>query len=174
MAISIRPATPYNVPVLGVIERAAGLLFADIGMPEIAADDPLPEGVFMEGVNDGRLWVAVGQGDDALPVAYLLAVILDESLHIEQLTVHPHYARQRIGSRLIDVCGDRATAWGYRSLTLTTFRDVPWNAPYYRRIGFMEVPDAQIPPALREIIRQEHDAGLDRWPRVVMRRALVR
>ena len=174
MAVSIRSAIPHDVPVLGGIEREAGLLFADIGMPEIAADDPLSEDVLMEGVNDGLLWVAVDQGDNALPVAYLLAVMLDESLHIEQLTVHPGYARQRIGSRLIDVCGDRAIACGYRSLTLTTFRDVPWNAPYYRRIGFMEVPGSQIPPALREIIRQEHDAGLDRWPRVVMYRELVR
>lgn len=154
---------------LAPIERAAGLLFLQVGMPEIARDEPLPEDVLFRGVDTRMLWVAVDEVEGALPVAYLLAERLDESFHIEQLTVHPRYARQRIGSRLVDACSDWAATSAYQSLTLTTFRDVPWNAPYYQRIGFVEVPDSRLSPALRKIVQREHDLGLDRWPRVVMR-----
>lgn len=174
MAVLIRAGRPEDVPLLAPIEQAAGLLFLEVGMPEIAGDDPLPEEMLLQGVDAGLLWVAVDEGESVVPVGYLLGKNLDESRHIEQLTVHPGYARQRIGSRLIDACGEGAMASGFRSLTLTTFRDVPWNAPYYRRIGFVEVPDTEMSPALREIVQHEHDAGLDRWPRAVMRRTLTR
>lgn len=172
MAISIRPGTPDDVLHLAPIEQAAGLLFLQVGMLEIAGDEPLPEDVLLQGVDSGTLWVAVDEVESMSPVAYLLAERLDESLHIEQLTVHLRYARQRIGSRLVDACSDWAAASGYRSLTLTTFSDVPWNASYYQRIGFVEVPDSRLTPALREIVQREYDLGLDRWPRVVMRRVL--
>jgi ribosomal protein S18 acetylase RimI-like enzyme len=174
MAVLVRARRPDDVLLLAPIEQAAGLLFLEVGMPEIAGDDPLPEDMLLQGVDAELLWVAVDEGESLAPVAYLLAKNLDESHHIEQLTVHPRYARQRIGSRLIDACGEGAIACGSGSLTLTTFRDVPWNAPYYRRIAFVEMPDSQMSPALREIVQQEHDAGLDRWPRVVMGRMLTR
>jgi hypothetical protein len=57
-------------------------------------------------------------------------------------------------------------------LTLTTFADVPWNAPYYARLGFEITPPNKITPGLREIRQYEAAAGLDAWPRVVMSRTL--
>jgi GNAT superfamily N-acetyltransferase len=173
MAISIRAAAESDTPCLADIERAAGLLFLDVGMPEIAHDDPPPDEVLREGVAAGCLWVAFEDAEPQRPVAYLLAMRLAGSVHIEQLTVHPDFARQRIGARLIDACAAWANTQGYQSLTLTTFRDVPWNAPYYRRLGFAEVTDLALPDDVREIVRGENDAGLDRWPRVVMRRELA-
>ncbi|CAN5517152.1 GNAT family N-acetyltransferase [soil metagenome] len=57
---------------------------------------------------------------------------------------------------------------GLDGLTLTTFRDVPWNAPYYRRLGFTDLPDTEWGPHLRAKVAREAAAGLSRWPRVVM------
>ncbi len=92
--------------------------------------------------------------------------------HIEQVTA-ARAARRGIGRALIDHLADRTLAQGGTALTLTTFADVPWNAPYYARIGFRPLTEAELTPALREIRAHEAELGLDRWPRLCMRRALT-
>jgi hypothetical protein len=63
-------------------------------------------------------------------------------------------------------------AEGIAALTLTTFSQVPWNAPYYERCGFRCLDEAELTPGLRAIRRHEAEMGLDRWPRLCMRRDL--
>jgi hypothetical protein len=55
---------------------------------------------------------------------------------------------------------------------LTTFAHVPWNAPYYVRCGFRVLDDAEITQGLQAIREREAAMGVDRWPRVCMRRDL--
>jgi hypothetical protein len=56
-------------------------------------------------------------------------------------------------------------------VTLTTFRDVPWNAPFYRRLGF-EVVD-ELPSGLAAIRAHEAMAGDDDFgPCVAMRKVI--
>jgi ribosomal protein S18 acetylase RimI-like enzyme len=110
--------------------------------------------------------------DDDEPVAYLMAGLVDGCLQIEQVTVHPGSARRGLGRALLDHAANRAAADGLPALTLTTFAQVPWNAPYYARCGFRVLDDAQITPGLRAIREREAAMGLDRWPRVCMRRDL--
>ncbi len=50
-------------------------------------------------------------------------------------------------------------------MTLTTFADVPWNGPYYRRLGWRDLPAAELGPELAAIRRHEASLGLDAWPR---------
>lgn len=169
--VAIRQATEDDIPFLAEIERAAGRLFVTVGMSEIAEDDPIPEEDLLSAMQAGLLFVAAPAGTGGEPVGYLLARPLRESLHIEQVTVHPAFARQGIGARLIAAAGSHAVEQGIPALTLTTFRDVPWNAPYYRRLGFEELPERDLPPDLRAIVQREQDAGLHRWPRVVMQRS---
>jgi len=64
----------------------------------------------------------------------------------------------------------QAAADGLPALTLTTFAQVPWNAPYYARCGFRILGDAEVTAGLRAIRRREAEMGVDRWPRVCMRR----
>lgn len=94
---------------------------------------------------------------------------MDGALHIEQVSVHPGHARRGIGRALIEhlAAGTDAPA-----LTLTTFTEVPWNAPYYARCGFRPLAAGEVTPGLREIRRREAEHGLDRWPRLCMRREL--
>jgi GNAT superfamily N-acetyltransferase len=98
------------------------------------------------------------------PVAYLVAEPVDGALHVEQVSVHPAHARSGIGRALLDEVGAAGP------LTLTTFADVPWNAPYYARLGFRVLPESEWTPGLRAIRAREAAIGLDRWPRVCMRR----
>ncbi len=103
-------------------------------------------------------------------MAYILVDVIDDEAHIEQVSVHPDHARQRLGQRLIDHVEAWARTRRLASLTLTTYRDVPWNAPYYARLGFDELAESAIGPGLQEQRRKEADRGLGRWPRVAMRK----
>lgn len=167
--IRFRLATMDDVPQIAPLEQAASELFRDIDMAVIADDAPIPDDVLKKAVEEQRLWVATEYGTVR---AYLLAEVLPESLHIEQVTVHPDAARRGIGAMLIEsVSSDsRATAPG--KLTLTTFTDVPWNAPYYARLGFAEVTENGWPTGIAEIVERERGQGLWQWPRVVMARDL--
>jgi len=60
------------------------------------------------------------------------------------------------------------------ALTLTTFREVPWNGPYYQRLGFVYLTVEEETPGLRAIRSSERERGLDKWPRACMRLPLRR
>lgn len=164
----IRAPRPDELPGLVELERAAGQAFRDVGMPEIADDDPGSPEWLSAYLAAGHAWVAV----DDVPVAYLVAEPVDGGLHVEQVSVHPRAARRGVGSSLLDHAAAAAARDGLAALTLTTFTEVPWNAPYYERLGFRAVPDAELTPGLRAVVEREAALGLDRWPRVVMRRPL--
>ncbi|MBT2406155.1 MULTISPECIES: GNAT family N-acetyltransferase [unclassified Streptomyces] len=166
----IRAVRLDELPLLQDIERAAGLCFRDIGMPEIADDEPLPLDELARYRQAGLAWVAVDEAD--APVAYLIAEHVDGNLHVEQVSVHPDSARRRIGRLLLDHLAARAVTEAVPALTLTTFADVPWNAPYYARCGFDPLDESTLGPGLRDIREREAAHGLDRWPRVCMRRVL--
>ncbi|MCU1644830.1 MAG: family N-acetyltransferase [Nocardia sp.] len=166
----IRAATIDDLHILQDIEDATGEPFRELGMIEVADDDPPAIEVLEEHRRDGRAWVAVDDTDT--PIAYLISEEVDDTEHIGQVSVHPDAARRRIGAMLIDTAADHARAAGLSALTLTTFTEVPWNAPYYARIGFHEVEENELTPGLRKIRANEAELGLDRWPRIVMRREL--
>lgn len=166
----IRTAYEYDVVLLHDIERAAGAAFRELGMATIADDETPSARVLHNYRRAGRMWVAVNAVGRV--IAYLLADIVDGNAHIEQVSVHPHFSRRGFGRALIET----ATAWAVHqelaALTLTTFTQVPWNAPYYERLGFSVIPPADLGPGLRDIRGREAATGLDVWPRVAMRRPL--
>lgn len=152
------------------IERDAGALFTTVGMPEIAYDDPgsVPE---LEPFRaDAHAWVAVDADDR--PVAYLISAVVDGCAHVEQVSVSPAHAHRGLGAALIDRAAAVASAEGRLALTLTTFRDVPWNAPYYERLGFTVVAPADQGPELAALVAEEAKRIPGDAPRVAMRRAV--
>jgi GNAT superfamily N-acetyltransferase len=166
--VVIRPARPAELPQLIEIEVSAGSWFADIGMPEIAADDPGSIDELRGYQQAGRAFVATDAQNT--PVAYLLIEILVDAVHLEQLSVRADHARRGIGRSLIEYADGLARDRGYSCLTLCTFADVPWNAPYYERCGFRRLSDSELSVDLLRVRAAESSRGLDRWPRVVMRR----
>ncbi len=166
----IRAASALELPSLQDIERAAGEAFRGIGMPEIADDEPFSLDELTAYRQAGRAWVAVGQNGRL--VAYLVADLVDGNLHVEQVSVHPDSAHRGVGRAMLEHAAGRAAAGGRPALTLTTFSEVPWNAPYYERCGFRRLAEAEITPGLRAVRQREAEHGLDRWPRVCMRRDL--
>ncbi|GAB2992940.1 GNAT family N-acetyltransferase [Saccharothrix stipae] len=161
--MELRPARTDELPSLPPIERASGEPFRDFGMPEIADDDPMP----LSTLEHLHVWVAA----DPHPVAWVAVEVVDGAAHVEQLSVHPDHARRGIGAALLDHVERWAATRGLTALTLTTFRDIPWNGPYYRRLGFHEVTD--LSPGLTAIVAAEAARGLAPETRVCLRR-LVR
>jgi GNAT superfamily N-acetyltransferase len=166
----IRPATPEDLVTVREVEIAAGSMFGEIGMTSDALDTPPELAELREYVRDERLWVAVDVED--LPVAHIVMAVIDGNAHLEQVSVSPDHARRGSGRDLIEHAVTWARLRGLSAMTRTTYADVPWNGPYYERLGFRRVDPAEWTPGLRMIRDAEAAAGLDQWPRVVMIRAL--
>jgi GNAT superfamily N-acetyltransferase len=166
----IRAARPDDLPELVDVEIAAGLPFRDLGMDAVADDDPGTVAELATFAGDGRAWVFADAADR--PVAYLLVDVVDGDAHIEQVSVRPEHARRGIGRQLIEIAREWAVAHGLPALSLTTYAEVPWNGPYYARLGFEVVAPAELTDGLRAIRAAEAAKGLDAWPRVVMRQRL--
>ncbi|MDX1648989.1 MAG: GNAT family N-acetyltransferase [Myxococcota bacterium] len=167
----IRPARPDELVRLQAIEEAAGALFATVGMPEVDAAEPVPLGRLEDARQEGRLWVAADAADR--PVGFALVETVDGEPHLKEVDVHPDHGRRGVGRRLVEHVLARARAEGAAGVTLTTYRDVAWNAPFYRRLGFRELPEPALGPGLARIRRLERERGLDAaGPRVAMRRTL--
>ncbi len=166
MLRSIRAARLEDVETMREIERAAGHLFSEIGMDGIAAHVP-PEAVTLgDYIQQQRAWVAAV---DDQPVGYALVDVVDGCGHLEQVSVHPAHGRQGLGRMLIQTVIDWAEARGLPAITLLTFRDVPWNGPYYASLGFGPLADAELTPGLLALRAHESELGLDRESRHAMR-----
>lgn len=165
----IRPARADEATVLRDIEVASGALFAEIGMDDIAASEPMWIEEWERFYATGLAWVAE---EDDVAVGFALAEVLDGALHLEQLSVHPSFGRRGIGAALVEhVCGHARRA-GFDAVTLSTFRDVAFNGPFYAGLGFTALTDDQLTGGLRARAKEEAAHGLDPATRVMMRRAV--
>ncbi|WP_233625466.1 GNAT family N-acetyltransferase [Actinoplanes sp. ATCC 53533] len=170
--IAIRLTCSSDLAAIQRIELAAGELFREIGMADIA-DHPVPTlAVLADFQRAGHSWVAVDGSDR--PVAFVLVRIVDGRAHVEQVSVDPAYARRRIGRDLIDHVESWAAGRGLSALSLTTFRDVEWNGPYYGRLGFAVLAPAGHGPELAALIVEEVAHGLDPARRIAMIRPIHR
>ncbi|HET7357377.1 MAG TPA: GNAT family N-acetyltransferase [Nocardioidaceae bacterium] len=149
--VTIRPAVEADLPLLVRIEVEAGALFRTVGLDEVA-DHPVHEDDYRPALADERAWVAERDGEVA---GYIYAEQVDENAHIEQVSVSPDHAGHGVGARLVRL----VEAWGRNAgrpaTTLTTFKDVPWNAPYYRRLGYREMAADEIGPELAATMAHE-------------------
>ena len=124
-SVRIRRVEKRDFPALQDIEHATAEQFRSIGIAAIADLGPFSDEEMTEFVDAGLAWVAPDEND--VPVGFLVADVVDDCLYVSEVNVHPRSARQGIGRQLIE----HAETGEYTALILTTFRDVPWNAPYY-------------------------------------------
>jgi GNAT superfamily N-acetyltransferase len=135
--------------------------------PESVLNETTSHEELLRAASDGLLWVALA--DDS-PVGFAHVEVIDPTTaHIEEIDVLPAHGRRGIGTRLVKALCSWAASSGFESVTLTTFRDVPWNMPFYERLGFEVISTSALSPALRAIVDDETRRGLDPLQRVVMR-----
>jgi GNAT superfamily N-acetyltransferase len=158
-------ARPQDVGALAGVEAAAATMLKGYAPASILEETTAEEEV-RQAQQEGRLWVALM---DDTPVGFAQVEILAADLpHLEELDVHPRHGRRGLGTALVKQVLAWAAAAGYTQLTLTTFRAVPWNMPFYARLGFQEIPASQLRPELEAVVRDETRRGLDPADRVVM------
>lgn len=124
-------------------------MFEGIGMGPFVNDDA------EDHLADAALVLAAG--DPA--VGFICLELVDGEPHIWQLSVRPEHSRRGIGRALVEAACRWSSEQGYRVMTLTTFRDVPWNAPFYASLGFREMDD--LSPGLAAMRQHERDIGDD-------------
>jgi GNAT superfamily N-acetyltransferase len=149
--LGVRRATAGELASLPAIETAADLLFDRIGR------GPLPPAAGLDDLVGARRVLVAG----TTPVGFARLEIVDGHAHLEQLSVHPAHGRQGVGAGLLTAACRWAAEQGHPLITLCTFADVPWNAPFYARHGFVPVPDTELTPGLRALRRRERELGLD-------------
>lgn len=169
---TIRLARHDEVLRLPVIERRAASLFsgyeAELGLSPGSVVSVNTIDTLARANLDGRLWVAVEAG--GAPVGFALVVELGLFAHLDELSVLPEHGRQGLGSALLEAVCEWAFTRGFSAVTLSTFRDVPWNAPFYARRGFVALDPAEQPPELARIVEKERQKGLRTELRVIMQR----
>ena len=165
---TITPARPKDLAVLPAIELAAARLLVGHA-PESVLNQATSNEVLKTAQRQGHLWVALA---DDRPVGFAHIQVIEPAVaHLVEIDVHPQHGRRGLGTKLVRAVCAWASAAGCHSVTLTTFRDVPWNMPFYARLGFEVIPSEALGPALRSILQDEARRGLDPARRVAMRRS---
>lgn len=164
---TITQARLSDLPQLEAIELEAAKLLAGHA-PESVLAEATSLDDFQHAQLRGNLWVALLQ--DA-PVGFAHIEVLEPRVaHLKEIDVHPSHGQRGLGTRLVmKVCSWAASA-GYESVTLTTFREVPWNMPFYAKLGFVEIAPEDLSSALRAVLTDETRRGLDPARRVAMSR----
>ncbi|WXA94847.1 GNAT family N-acetyltransferase [Pendulispora brunnea] len=154
-----RRATAAELPLLPAVEAAADERFAAMGYA------PLPPPGSSETLAAALFVLVAGEP----PVGFARVEVVDGIAHLEQLSVHPVHQGRGFGAALLEGAFQEAQRLGYSEMTLVTFADVPWNAPFYARHGFRELDVLTL--GLEALRAKERSLGLDAMGRrVVMKR----
>lgn len=169
---SVRLSRRADVAQLPRIERAALQRFADyeVGFRAQAPAVPSSPDTLLAAHADGRLWVAADAAEQ--PVGFALLLELGLFAHVEELAVLPEQGGQGLGSALLEAACTWADTRGFSAVTLSAYRDVPWNAPFCARHGFVALAEAELPPELVQVLDRERALGLRTDRRVIMQREL--
>jgi GNAT superfamily N-acetyltransferase len=159
-------ARPRDLPLLASIELAAARLLAGHA-PSSVLNATTSQFELRKARRAGRLWVVLA-GDE--PVGFAHVVVHENGVaHLEEVDVHPDHGRRGLGRRLVQTVCAWATSHGFDAVTLTTYREPPWNMPFYARLGFEPLAPHAVSVALRSVIDDEMRRGLDPARRVAMR-----
>lgn len=164
---SIRLATLDDCAALPAIELAAAEMFRPLNVIDFDVRPPMavPEEILVRQAGEGLLWVATFQSQT---IGMILADERDGDFYIAELDVHPDHGRKGLGTALLEAACAAGFARGFGRVTLNTFRDVPWNAPFYARCGFTEIAEADWRPWMEALARRIEGEGMDLKTRVYM------
>lgn len=166
----IRPARPSDLPLLGAIEISAAQRFIGTAMAFAASDAPAPRHALEAALAAKSLWVAVDATD--APVGFLYGEAVGGWFHILEISVHATAQRRGHGAALVAAAVAAAPGLGCSHLSLTTDRDIAFNGPWYRHLGFAEITADAAPGWIAAILADEAAMGLDPLRRCAMVRPL--
>ena len=156
---TVRPGEATDAPLLPAVERSAAQAFLQLpNLAWLATGDTQSVDDHLEYIKRGLEWVAVDAKNT--PVAFLNGSLEKSIFHIHEISVTSSHQGRGIGRSLISTAKQWATTSGCSSITLTTFRNVPWNEGFYRSLGFRTLDSSELSPSLEAIMKSEAEAGL--------------
>jgi len=156
-AATVRPTRLEEAGSLPPIERSAGKAF--LQLPElawVATDDVLPAEAHRHFIELGGSWVAEAEGRI---LGFACAERIDTDLHVWEVSVALEEQGRGAGTALMEAVKTHALRLQLRRITLTTFRDVPWNEGFYRRLGFRVLERDELDPRLSYVLDLEGRQG---------------
>ncbi|KAA3610486.1 MAG: GNAT family N-acetyltransferase [Calditrichaeota bacterium] len=166
MYYNIRLAEKKDLATLPGIEKKASALFKETKYFLAVGKDVTTFEDFEEAQEDGHLFVAINENDKPIGFAYM--EIMGHGVHLDELDVLPEYGGKGIGTALVKKVNSWAKEKSYSAVSLTTYKNISWNAPFYKKLGFKEVVVSEMPKQLYTLFLQEHEQGLLMEDRVVM------
>lgn len=163
----IRLGRENDLTILNNIESEASKLFQHTKYGLEMDQKPLSIDLLRRQSDNSLVWVAVDEQDR--PVGFAVVMIFDNNAHLHELSVHPNHGRKGLGTRLTKKVIQFAHKSGLDGVTLSTFRDVDWNAPFYFKLGFREMKDEELGEGLIKIRKKEAAIGLPIAERVIMK-----
>jgi len=157
--VQVRQAVEQDLPALQRIEVEATTLIPTTVLP-LASRAPMPLGELQACLTASELWVAYEDLHD--PIGFVAASSYGTFLHLIEFDVTPRMGRRGIGTKLLQHVCRAASQRGHAAITLTTFKDLPWNAPFYAKQGFAEVAEFAAVPHLLASLKSESERGLRR------------
>jgi predicted N-acetyltransferase YhbS len=134
--LRIRLARPEEAELICAIEGSAAEAFRGSAHAHVADHPPAPASAYAALVATGLVLIAERDGQ---PVGFAACEVLAEALHLKELAVRYERQGQGIGRALVEAVAAEARRRSLPAVTLTTFRDISWNAPWYARQGFVEL-----------------------------------
>jgi len=170
--LRLRKAIDHDAPLLTKLEQSAGLAYrADAEIAWVADGENLSPERYREIIADGWSWLA--EDEHAGPVAFIAVTREGRELHVWEFDVRLDCQRRGIGRRLLQHLIAEATAAGISAITLTTFRDIAWNGPFYQSMGFEPLAPDTLDERLAALLATEVEKGLPAARRCAMRRVLL-
>ena len=162
----IRLARESDLHLLNDIEEAASSLFEHTNYALEVDLEPLSIELLRKQQESGLVWVVVDDRDR--PVGFAVVLLMGDRAHLHELSVDPDCGRKGLGTRLTKQVIQFAKESGLHGVTLSTFRDIPWNAPFYRKLGFREMQAGEIGVNLKKMREKEAETGLPISERILM------
>ncbi len=135
----IRPSATADIFRLQEIERAAAELFRGSGLIDIDNMAVVSLTDHIASITAGLSFVCQVEGRVA---GFAIGEWQGRDAYLHELDVDPAYQKRGIGASLVRAFADGARTSGADDIYLATFRDPPWNAPFYRKLGFEDVARA--------------------------------
>ena len=155
------------MPALACIEIEAAKRFLGTGLVDHLQDTSFDTASLKALIDCKQVWLACAE--DNTPVGFIVVSVRGSLAYLEEMDVLPAHGRRGIGARLVSAAKEWARDKGFDALILSTFESIPWNVPFYKRLGFAVLPEERWSADMLHLRAEEQERGLPIDKRVIMK-----
>jgi len=163
--LSIEQAKGTDIAELANIELKAAALYPKGRIPQAYCEQTLPLSILRKAQQEKLLYCAYLNSNivgfaSCHKYSDTKNNITKHNLHLDEIAVLPKFGNQGIGSQLMEAILFQCQTLKFNGMSLTTFCDLPWNAPFYQKFGFNALKESNMPKHVLNIVMEEQFIGL--------------